>query len=145
MDATPELSQYPCKTYDKLRYGDTDRQGHVNNAVFSTLLETGRVEILLARGEPLTSENCSFVIASLSLEFRSEVTWPGRVEIGTRVAAIGRSSMTLDQGLFQDDRCVATARTVIVQTNNATRSSQPLGDTAVAYLTTLMSPTSAVG
>ena len=40
------LEQFPIRTYDKLRYADTDRQGHVNNAVFSTFLETGRVELI---------------------------------------------------------------------------------------------------
>ena len=36
------LDQFPLRTRDKLRYADTDRQGHVNNAVFATFLETGR-------------------------------------------------------------------------------------------------------
>ncbi len=38
----PRLEEFPLRTSDKVRYGDTDRQGHVNNAVFSTFLETGR-------------------------------------------------------------------------------------------------------
>lgn len=42
-----KLEGFPFRSSDKLRYGDTDRQGHVNNAVFSTFLETGRVELLL--------------------------------------------------------------------------------------------------
>ena len=42
---TPEVSlQYhPLRTFDKLRYADTDRQGHINNAVFATFLDTGRL------------------------------------------------------------------------------------------------------
>src|ERR1700722_2154599 len=46
VDETPTLSDFALHTYDKLRYADTDRQGHVNNAVFSTALETGRAEFL---------------------------------------------------------------------------------------------------
>ncbi len=42
----PEIGDFPVVTTDKLRYCDTDRQGHVNNAVFLTFLETGRVELL---------------------------------------------------------------------------------------------------
>ena len=41
---------FPFRTRDKLRYGDTDRQGHVNNAVFATFLETGRVDMLIGGG-----------------------------------------------------------------------------------------------
>lgn len=138
MPAAPSLADYPLVTYEKLRYADTDRQGHVNNAVFATMLETGRVELLLAPGEPLHEPGCDFVIASLHLDFRDEVRWPGRVDIGTRVAKVGTSSLTLEQGLFQDGRCVATATTVIVQMNIESRRSQPLAELAVGRLSRLM-------
>jgi acyl-CoA thioester hydrolase len=127
---SPPLSAYPLRSFDKLRYADTDRQGHVNNAVFSTLLETGRVELLFAPGEPLHDPGCGFVIASLNLEFLQEVRWPGKVDIGTCVASVGKSSFTLDQALFQEDQCVATARTVIVQMNEGSRRAQPLSEPA---------------
>jgi acyl-CoA thioester hydrolase len=136
----PPLSTFPFRAHDKLRYADTDRQGHVNNAVFATLLETGRVELLYAADGPLHEAACSFVIASLQLDFHGELTWPGRVEIGTRVASVGRSSVTLEQGLFQDGRCAATARTVIVQVNDATRRSQPLGEAALRRLASHLPP-----
>ena len=138
-----ELDQFPLKAYEKLRYADTDRLGHVNNAVFSTMLETGRVEFLFDQSKPILSANCVFVIASLTLNFISEINFPGRVDIGTRVIAIGRSSVTLDQALFQDGRCAATAKTVIVQMNEATRRSQPFSDAAIVHLTSLMATTSA--
>ncbi|HEY8102457.1 MAG TPA: thioesterase family protein [Burkholderiaceae bacterium] len=141
METPPDLNHFPLKTYEKLRYADTDRQGHVNNAVFATMLETGRVELFYNRNNPLASANCAFVVASLTLNFLSEINWPGRVDIGTRVASVGRSSVTVEQALFQDGRCVATGQTVVVQMNEATRRSHPLGDDALAYLSGLMSAT----
>lgn len=138
MPPAPSLEDYPLKSFDKLRYGDTDRQGHVNNAVFATFLETGRVEFLLTPGGEMADQGCAFVIASLQLDFLHEVRWPGRVEIGTRCVKIGKSSFTLDQGLFQADRCVATATTVIVQMNEQTRRSQPLGEFALKRLSEIM-------
>ena len=77
------------------------------------------------------------MIARLELDFRAEMTWPGDVEIGTGVASIGRSSVTLAQGIFQAGRCVATATTVVVSMDEATRRSRPLSETAVAALTAL--------
>ncbi|MBN2045673.1 MAG: acyl-CoA thioesterase [Anaerolineales bacterium] len=138
METTPTLDQFPLKTYEKLRYADTDRQGHVNNAVFATMLETGRVEALYNPEKALASEGCSFVIVNLTLDFLAEISWPGRVEIGTRVAKIGRSSVTFEQGLFQEGRCVATGKTVIVQMNGETKKSQPLNEDAAAFLEGLM-------
>ena len=132
------FDNFPLKTYEKLRYADTDRQGHVNNAVFATMLETGRTELLYNPEKPLSFDNCAFVIASLTLNFISEIYWPGLVDIGTRVAKIGRSSFTLDQGLFQNGSCVATATTIIVQMNEATRRSQPLEKSVAIYLATLI-------
>lgn len=132
------LDTYPLRSFEKLRYADTDRQGHVNNAVFATMLETGRVELLYAPEDPLHDAGCAFVVASLHLDFLGEITWPGRVDIGTRIARIGTSSFTVDQGLFQDGRCVATAQTVIVQMNEGTRRAQALHARLVARLTALM-------
>ncbi|HMQ49448.1 MAG TPA: thioesterase family protein [Saprospiraceae bacterium] len=122
------LQYFPLKTYDKIRYADTDRQGHVNNAAFSTFLETGRVEFLYGGGQPLHLEEASFVIASLQLQFKQELTWPGTVEIGTGLLCIGNSSVTLLQGLFQYEVCVAVAETSIVQVLNKTGKSIPLSE-----------------
>jgi acyl-CoA thioester hydrolase len=131
------ISHYPLQTHEKLRYSDTDRQGHVNNAVFATMLETGRVELLYNPKQPLFAVGCAFVIASLHLDFHGEITWPGLVQIGTRVASVGKSSFTLEQALFQSDRCVATAKTVIVQMDESSRRSHPLSDEAKAKLAAL--------
>ena len=136
--ALPVLSDYPLQAYEKLRYADTDRQGHVNNAVFSTMFETGRTEFLLAPDRPLNEKGCGFVIARLQVDYWGEITWPGRVDIGTRIMAVGRSSMTLEQGLFQHGNCVAKAQTVIVQMDESTRKSHPLAERVVQYLQSLV-------
>ncbi len=122
---------------ETIRYADTDRQGHVNNAVFATLCETGRVAFLYDPAQPLAPDGASFVIARLTIDFRAEIRWPGEVEIGTRIQSIGRSSMVLAQGLFQNGRCAATAETVIVLMDETTRRSRPLPDTTIERLTRL--------
>ncbi len=119
-----QRTRFPLWARDVLRYGDTDRQGHVNNAAFATFCETGRVSFLI----PLLPDGCSFVIARLILDYRAEILWPGEVDIGTMVLAVGRSSFTLGQGLFVADRCVASAESVLVLTDNTTRRSTPLPD-----------------
>lgn len=127
-------SDFPFQTYDKIRYADTDRQGHVNNALFSTFLETGRVEFLYNPERPLADNNAAFVIANQNLQLLGEINWPGTVETGTRVLKIGNSSLTLQQGIFQQGQCVASAETVIVQMNETTRRSHPLTDKCKAFL-----------
>lgn len=129
----PDLEAFAFRSYDKLRYADTDKQGHVNNAVFNTFLETGRAELLYDPEAPLAAEESSFVIASLSLDFRSEAHWPGRIDIGTAVTRIGNSSLTFFQALYQEGRCVATADSVIVQVSAASGRPAPLSEAARAF------------
>ena len=117
MQAHPQLTDFPSQTYDKLRYGDTDRQGHVNNAVFTTLFETGR---------PLTDPGYDFVLARITIDYLAEIRWPGTVEIGTAVKSVGNSSLTVTQALFQQGRCVATAEAVMVQVDSQAHRSVPL-------------------
>jgi len=128
------LDDYPIKTYDKIRYCDMDRQGHVNNAVFSSFLETGRVELIYNSSNQIISASSSFVIASLNLDFILELKWPGTVEIGTGIIKIGTSSIKIVQGLYQDEKLAATAETIIVQTNKKTGSSKPLSSKAKEIL-----------
>lgn len=117
---------FPSWARDILRYGDTDRQGHVNNVAFATFCETGRVAMLYDWQNPMAPPGCSFVIARLILDFRGEIFWPGKVDIGTGVLSIGNSSFTLAQGVFVEERCVATSEAVIVLTDESTRRSTPL-------------------
>ena len=128
------LDHFPARTFDKLRYGDTDRQGHVNNAIFATFFETGRVEMLLAGGGDFLAPGQSLVLARLEIDLVAEINWPGTVEIGTRVAKIGRSSMALEQAVFQNGVLAAKGISVVVLTDETTRRSTPLGEAAIARL-----------
>jgi acyl-CoA thioester hydrolase len=124
------LADFPLHAYDKLRYADTDRQGHVNNANFATFLETGRVAFIYNEKAPLLQDGFSFVIAAMNINFLREAQWPGRVEIGTGVTKIGNSSIGVYQQVFQGEVCVASAETVIVQVNDRTKRAAALTDTA---------------
>jgi acyl-CoA thioester hydrolase len=129
-----ERGAYSIWTYDKLRYGDTDRQGHVNNAVFATFCETGRVMFLYDEELDLAGSGASFVVVRVEIDFRAEVFHPGVVDIGTRVLSIGRTSFRLGQGIFNGDACAATAETVQVLMDDETRRAKPLTPQLRAWL-----------
>ena len=119
-------ASYPLWVADTLRYGDTDRQGHVNNAVFATFCESGRVSFLYDEQLDLRGADANFVIVRLELDFRAELFYPGTIDIGTRVLAIGRSSFRLGQGIFNAELCAATAECIMVLVDDATRKAKPL-------------------
>ena len=132
------LDDFPLQTFDTIRYGDTDRQGHVNNAVFTTLFETARVGLIYSARQPIADPDASFVIVRLVVEYKKEIHWPGTVEIGTRVTRVGTSSLGTEQALFQKGVCVATAESVIVHFDGKAHASRPLSAASVAYLRSLM-------
>jgi acyl-CoA thioester hydrolase len=129
-----KLTDFPSATYDKLRYSDSDGLGHVNNAIFSTFLETGRIEFLYADGSPLLEEQATFVIAALDVHFLHEIKYPGRVDIGTGMLKVGKSSLKMYQQIYQGEICVASAVSVLVQIESDTGQSKSLSDAARAFV-----------
>ncbi|WP_236863965.1 acyl-CoA thioesterase [Brevibacterium daeguense] len=131
------IDDFPIRTYDKLRYSDTDKQGHVNNAVYSTFFESGRVEFIDQAHQAAGHRDSEFVIAQLTIKFLQETHWPGMVEVGSRVQRVGNSSLVVEQALFNDERLCATAESVIVQINTQTRRPQPFDEDMRQYFSGL--------
>jgi len=123
-----KLTAFPFVTFDKVRYGDTDRQGHVNNAVFATYFETGRVELLYNPKQPFLEDDCSFVVAKSTIELLAEIQWPGSVDIATGIIHISNSSILIAANLYQNNLLVATSETMVFQVNTITKKSQPINN-----------------
>jgi acyl-CoA thioester hydrolase len=121
MRSQPALEHYPIRTSEKLRFADTDRNGHVSNAVFAVCCQNARMELLHDRSRVPLPVDAQFVIARLTLEFLNEMHWPGTVEIGTRLNRVGASSVTMDQSLFVEGACVANATSTVVLIDRSTR------------------------
>jgi len=128
------LKDFPSITFDKIRYRDTDRQGHINNAVFGTYFETGRVELLYGENQGILSENCSFVVAKVTIDLLNEIHWPGKVDVGTGIIRIGDSSLVIGACLYQNEKLVATSETIVVQVSHQTKKSQSLSNDAKKQL-----------
>jgi acyl-CoA thioester hydrolase len=120
------IGAYPIRSTEKLRFADTDRNGHISNAVFAVCCQSARMEVLSDPNRAPVPEGANFVIARLQLDFLGEMHWPGTVEVGTRVEHIGRSSIVLVQGLFLKGRRVARAKSIVVLIDAATRRATPL-------------------
>ena len=130
----PRLEQFPGRTGDIIRFGDLDPQGHVNNTVFATFFETGRVMLLRDPGNELNAPGTTSVLAQLDIRFLKEMHWPGTVEIGTATTRIGRASYTFLQAIFHEGACAATADATMVMIDAATRKARPLPQEVVARL-----------
>jgi acyl-CoA thioester hydrolase len=123
---------------ERVRYSDTDAQGHVNNVSYAAYLETGRTTLALACGLPLGTEATTHtVLARVEIDYLAEVHWPASLDLGLAVVKVGRSSVTVIQGIFQGDRCVAKGFEVMVMVDNATGRATPILDDLRARLLTV--------
>jgi acyl-CoA thioester hydrolase len=135
--ALPQLADFTVFTTEKTRFGDTDAFGHINNAVISSFLESGRSELLSCNGEIVAGPGCHFLLARVEIDFRGELNWPGEVRVGSRVAKVGRTSLTFDQAIFQHGECRVVSRSAIVQVDAKLKSSAELTPAARAHFAVL--------
>ncbi len=124
--ACPRLEDYPVQTMEKLRFADTDCNGHISNAVFAVCCQNARMELLHDPSRVPLPVDAQFVIARLEIDFLSEMRWPGTVVIGTRCEHIGRASLVMAQALFVDGRCAGSARSTVALMDRATRRARSL-------------------
>ena len=100
---------------DNVRFADLDPNGHVNNAVYASYFETGRVTLVKDRSMGLMPAGLGWIMVRLDIHFRAELHWPGQIELGLGLVKFGRTSTTFDQVVFSEGRCVASAKAVTVK------------------------------
>ena len=125
-DSTPRLEDFPYRLTDNVRFADLDPNQHVNNAVYATYFETGRVTLMKDKSYWQLPEGLTWIMVRLDIHFRAELRWPGTIEMGLGVAKFGRTSVTFDQVVFSEGRCVASAQSVTVLIDETTRKPTPL-------------------
>jgi acyl-CoA thioester hydrolase len=126
LDSTPRLEDFPYRLSDNVRFADLDPNGHVNNAVYATYFETGRVTLVKDRSNGLMPPGLGWIMVRIDIHFRAELHWPGKIELGLGVVKFGRTSVTFEQVVFSEARCVASAQAVTVLIDEATRKPTPL-------------------
>jgi acyl-CoA thioester hydrolase len=130
--ATPRLEDFPYRLSDNVRFADLDPNQHVNNAVYATYFETGRVTLMKDRSYGLMPAGLTWIMVRLDIHFRAELRWPGTIEMGLGVAKFGQTSVTFDQVVFSEGKCVASAQAVTVLIDEATRKPHPLTEEIIA-------------
>jgi acyl-CoA thioester hydrolase len=100
---------------ERVRFSDTDAVGHVNNVAFAAYVESGRVAYAFDLASRVGDVGLtSMVLRRLEVDFVSEAHYPADLRVGSRLLHVGRTSLVIGTGVFVGDRCVATARNVLV-------------------------------
>jgi acyl-CoA thioester hydrolase len=119
------------ETTATVRYGDLDTYGHVNNAVYATLVEEARIdyfETVLEVGAEVSGLEGSTgtVVADLQLSFEAPLQRTGDVTVVVRVPELGDSSMQFTYEIRDGDTVVATGKTTLVVIDRESGESKPI-------------------
>jgi len=128
------LADYPHQVRDIVRFRDMDAQRHVNNAVYSTYFETGRVAMFRDPDLGVGVANVTFVLVRAEIDFLRELHWPGDLMVGTALKKFGRRSFVVAQAVFQREHCAAVGDFTMVTLNKETREPIPLPEAVIARL-----------
>jgi acyl-CoA thioester hydrolase len=97
------LIEFPVVITVPLLWGDHDNFGHVNNLAYLRWCETARVEYLVRIDfwPPLPPAGVGPILASISCNYKRQLTYPDTIYTGARVTRIGNRS-------FQLQHCVVS-------------------------------------
>ena len=129
--------QYATWCRIAVRYNDLDPLGHVNNTAMAIFLEEARCSLIAPRLKA-HGRHIDMVLASTTMDYRREITYPGEVEVGLRATRIGSKSFGLAHGIFQAGQCVGTAELAMVVFDLDKRRAVDIPDDVRAFLAALL-------
>lgn len=119
------------RTDIQMRFNDTDALGHLNNTAYALYAEQGRVDFL----DRFRDEGVYLILAHISLDFLRQVRFRDAVFVLTRIAKVGRTSVTLEQEVYGNGELAARVGSVVVMFDYKAQMPVPIPDSVRAQLT----------
>lgn len=92
------------------RWSDNDEYGHMNNAAYLQIFDTGISRWQMAQGIVLRGPGAiRIVVVETGCRYHAELGFPDPIDVGIRVGHLGRSSVRFEVGLFRGDDDAASA------------------------------------
>ena len=109
----------------KVRFNETDLQGHVNFAHYLSFFDVGATEYMVAIGydyETMLAEGVDLLYAESHCSYKSRAKWPEVLNVHVRIAHLGRRSVRyeFDVRAQKGGRQVATGHIVAVTVERMT-------------------------
>ena len=125
-----DLDSFRHRTPIEVRFRDLDAMRHVNNAVYLTYLEHGRLRYLRDVIGISSPRKLAMVLATITCDFLSPVHMGEMLEVATRVDWIGRSSLAMSHQMTaqKDGRAVARASSVLVGYDYTAKRPRPIDE-----------------
>ena len=110
------LNDYKLTYHLKTRFRDLDAFGHVNNAVYASYIESARVNLLNDWKIPRSNKGKSIIMASLKIDYHSQLKHPTSLILGQKIVRLGRTSFDIETIIFdaENNRVICSALVVVV-------------------------------
>ncbi|WP_428194303.1 acyl-CoA thioesterase [Deinococcus saxicola] len=109
---TPQpRAAYPYHHPIQTRWADNDVYGHVNNVTYYAYFDTAVNAYLAAQGAlDIGGGEVIGLVVETGCAFFAPVAFPEALQVGVRVAKLGRSSVRYELAVFQEDSGEAAAQ-----------------------------------
>ena len=104
-------ADYPHFTAISTRWSDNDAYRHVNNVVYYGFFDTAVNQMLIEAGAlDIEGSPAVGLVVETQCRYFAPVSFPDRVNVGLRVAHLGRSSIRYELAVFRNDEPQACAQ-----------------------------------
>lgn len=110
------------------RFSETDALGHINNTVVPVWFEQGRTPIFALFNPDLALNKWNLILKKMEVDFVAQIYLYSPVEIRTTLSAVGNTSMTIHQEVWQKEKLVAQGDCVMVHFDYETQAKAPIPD-----------------
>ncbi len=127
------LAKFPIVIRFPVHWGDQDAFGHVNNTVPHRWFESARIALFQRIGliDSHKEQRIGPILAATCCDFRRQINFPDTVQVGIRVARIGRTSLGLEHAIVSEtqDAVVAEGTSTTVVFDYQAQKPEPVPDT----------------
>ncbi|PTS86053.1 MFS transporter [Pseudomonas sp. HMWF032] len=116
----------------RVRWAEVDPQSIVFNGHYLTYADVAITEYFRALGirypDDLRHDGGDFFAIKTVLEYLAPARFDDQLQIGIRVARLGRSSLSFVMGIWRDEQALTAGEVIYVYADSANRNSRPLPD-----------------
>ncbi|MFV2016483.1 MAG: acyl-CoA thioesterase [Candidatus Heimdallarchaeota archaeon] len=110
-----EIPEKHFLTHFKPRFRDTDRVGHVNNAVYATYVEIARVDWWTNVKKRNNGNPMSFILGRLEIDYLVAINLGDELSIAMWVSRFGSKSWDFTFLIFNENKTILHAKAKTVQ------------------------------
>ncbi len=86
----------------QIRYRDLDTVGHVNNAVYFSYFELGRIDFIQKYLFEFKADDVNFVLAHADADFLKSIKLDDQIYVKTYISRIGKKSFDMSYEIVDD-------------------------------------------